>query len=166
MPLLMFLLLMLAEIAGFILVGQAIGVLGTLGLVIAGGAAGLFLIRQCGIAGPRAVIEAQQRGEPPDAAAFAMLATFAAGLFLILPGFLTDLTGVLLLLPPVRRLWFPRFRHQGSATLNIVIGGQAFRPNPGWRRPPERPINDNGHGPRVIDVEHQDIDPPDREPRP
>jgi UPF0716 protein FxsA len=103
---LVFLLLVLAEIAVFIRVGEAIGVLATLGLTLFAMVAGALLLRYHGVATlvrVRAEIEAG-RTPAPALAEGAVLA--AAAFLLIVPGFITDAAGALLFVPPVRRmLW-------------------------------------------------------------
>ena len=101
-----FLLLVLGEITAFILVGQALGVLATLGLVLFGMVAGAMLLRWQGMATlmrVRADMEAGRRPGRPLAEG----ATLAvAALLIVVPGFLTDMIGLLMFLPPVRRaLW-------------------------------------------------------------
>ena len=98
------LLLPLIEIAVMILVGQQIGVLGVIAWLILDAVAGIMLLRWQGLQTLRRVQAAFNRGEAPvtdtlDGFAFAM-----AGLLLLLPGFVSDVIAVLLLLPPVRRL--------------------------------------------------------------
>lgn len=98
-----FVLFVLAEIAGFILVGETIGVLPTLGLVILGFVAGALLLRWQSIATLLAARAAMAEGRAParQLAEGAVLA--AASLLIMLPGFLTDLAGILLFVPPLRR---------------------------------------------------------------
>jgi UPF0716 protein FxsA len=107
---LVFLALVLGEIAGFILVGQAIGVLPTLGLVLLGMVAGVLLLRRQGVATLMRVREELAADRPParPLAEGALLA-FAA-LLIILPGFLTDLSGLLLFVPFVRERIFQAVR--------------------------------------------------------
>lgn len=103
---LVFLGLILGEISGFILVGKAIGVLATLGLVLLGVAAGVLLLRRQGVATLMRVRADLEAGRPParPLAEGALLA-FAA-ILIILPGFITDIAGILLFLPFVRAaLW-------------------------------------------------------------
>jgi UPF0716 protein FxsA len=112
-----FLLLVLAEIAVFIRVGEAIGVLATLGLTLFSMVAGAMLLRYHGAATlmrVRAEIEAGQTPAP----ALAEGAVFAVAAFLlIVPGFITDAVGALLFLPPVRRmLWRAIRRSVGVRT--------------------------------------------------
>lgn len=93
----------LAEIAGLIFVGSRIGVAATLLLVVAAAALGVALLRGRGlaaIAGARASVD---RGEPPIGPLVDMAAIAFAGILLIVPGFITDIGALLLLLPPTRR---------------------------------------------------------------
>lgn len=102
----LFLLLVLGEIAVFIRVGEAIGLLATLGLTLFGMIAGALLLRWHGMATLMRVRAEMEAGRTP-ARPLAEGALLAAGaLLLILPGFLTDAIGILLFVPPVREaLW-------------------------------------------------------------
>lgn len=79
-----------------------------------------------------------QRGEPPAAALVDGLMILIAGALLITPGLLTDATGFLLLMPPVRaRL---RAHLLSWLTQRTVVQIQMFRSAPGGfdaRRPSE-----------------------------
>lgn len=105
------LLLPLAEIAAFILVGQEIGVLATLALVLLSAICGMVILRITGVATLmriRAEVEARRLPARPLADG-AMMAL--GSLLLIVPGFVTDVLGLLLLVPPVRTAlfgWFSR----------------------------------------------------------
>ena len=94
MPLLLFLILPLAEIAGFIVVGQAIGLVPTLLLTIAISALGLTMMRDAGAL----TLAGLQRGAraPGNVLAEGGI-RMAAGLLFLIPGFLTDIAGVALL---------------------------------------------------------------------
>jgi UPF0716 protein FxsA len=95
--------LVLAEIAGFVLVGEAVGVMATLLLVLFGIIAGTMLLRWYGTAAIlriKAEIEAGRL--PAQSLAEGALLT-AAALLIILPGFISDLAGILLLIPQVRQ---------------------------------------------------------------
>ena len=101
-----FLLLVLGEITAFILVGQALGVLATLGLVLFGIVAGAMLLRRHGTATLMRIRAEMEAGRKPGRplAEGAMLAV--AALLIVAPGFVTDAIGLLLFLPPVRQaLW-------------------------------------------------------------
>lgn len=90
------------EIMVFGLVGDAIGILLTIIGVFATAAIGLRLFRREGRATLSRIAEAAQRGQPPvlemaDGAAILL----AAGLLLI-PGYFTDLLGLVLFIPGLR----------------------------------------------------------------
>ena len=96
------LVLPIVEIAIFIKVGQTIGLFPTLALIIGAALLGGFLLRQQGLS-----VLTQLRGNvsagrmPGRTIADAMMIGVAA-LFLVLPGFLSDVVALALLLSPVR----------------------------------------------------------------
>jgi UPF0716 protein FxsA len=92
----------LAEIAGFVLVGGWIGVLPTLGLVILSAVLGVVLLRRQALAAGQDLRGSLQgiRG-PVDALADGALIALGA-MLLIVPGFLSDLAAIPLLIPPLR----------------------------------------------------------------
>lgn len=101
LPFLIFLVPIL-EIATFVVVGSHIGVLATVLLVVATSVAGAALLRIQGL-GTLARIRAQvDRGALPDRELAHGAMILVAGLLLLMPGFLTDLVGLLLFIPPVR----------------------------------------------------------------
>jgi UPF0716 protein FxsA len=115
MPLLMlFPVLVLAEIAGFVLVGQWLGLLPTLLLVLAAALFGGLVLRWQGMATVMRLQTMTQRGEIPVRAVGDVMLIGLAGLLLLVPGFVTDIIGLLLLLPWTRaliyRLLARRFR--------------------------------------------------------
>lgn len=102
------------EIAGFILVGQRVGVLATLGLLFLSFVAGAALVRSTGLAMGQVM-----RRRPASAQAAAEIATTAtfrmlAGVLLIVPGFLTDVAAGVLLIPAVQSY----LRRRLSGTFN------------------------------------------------
>ena len=96
------------EIMTWIKVAEQIGAGATILLSIASFLVGIAILRRQGLA---LLLDARARmelGELPLQSAFDGLCLSAAGLLLIIPGFLTDIVALLLLLPPVRkglRLW-------------------------------------------------------------
>lgn len=93
-----------AEIAMFIVVGSHIGVLATIGLIFASTAAGILLLRVQGLGNLERLRGAMQRNEAPTAEVADGAMILLAGLLLITPGFITGALGLLLFVPPVRRL--------------------------------------------------------------
>jgi UPF0716 protein FxsA len=99
------LLLPLAELAVFIIVAATIGLAPALGLALATTLAGVLLLRHAGRAQISRFRDAVANGggigiEVGSGRFFEVV----AGLLLVLPGFLTDAIGLLLLLAPLRRV--------------------------------------------------------------
>jgi len=94
--------LMFAEIAGFIVVGGALGVLPTLALILLAMVAGVALLRRQSVATAMRVRAELQAGRMPAQPLLNGAVLAVAALLLILPGFISDFAAVLLLLPPVR----------------------------------------------------------------
>lgn len=101
-----FLGLPLIEIAGFVLVGNAIGLWPTLALVILTSLIGAVLLRLQGISVLQEASRESQEGRLPGKSLVSGAMVVIAGVLLILPGFFTDLIGLLLFIPPVRHfIW-------------------------------------------------------------
>jgi UPF0716 protein FxsA len=135
MPILLALLALLAlpllEIAVFVLVGRWIGLWPTLGLVLLSGIAGAVVLRLQGFLVLRRAREAARRDELPVAEAIDGLCVLLAGVLLILPGFVTDVFGILLLLPPVRSLLGRALARNLVATAAIFAWGEEGGGPPG-----------------------------------
>jgi len=91
------------EIALLVKFGQWAGVLATLLVVIGTAVAGVGVLQRQGLTMMLRTQEAVMRGEPPVGAMMEGAMTVMAGVFLIMPGLITDTLGLLLLIPPVRR---------------------------------------------------------------
>jgi UPF0716 protein FxsA len=96
------LLLPLLEIAGFVVVGREIGALATVGLVILSGVAGSLLLRHQGFGVMTRVRAEMDAGRDPSRQLAHGAMIVLAAILLIIPGFITDILAILLLLPPVR----------------------------------------------------------------
>ncbi|MEB2845242.1 membrane protein FxsA [Rhizobiales bacterium RZME27] len=102
----MFLGLPLIEIAGFVLVGNAIGLWPTLSLVILTSFIGAILLRVEGMGVLREANRESQEGRLPGKSLVSGAMVVIGGILLILPGFFTDIIGLLLFIPPVRHfIW-------------------------------------------------------------
>lgn len=103
---LIFIGLPLLEIAMFIVVGRAIGLFPTLGLVIGAAVVGGLLLRHQGLGVIAKMRGSLDAGTIPGRAMFDVMLIGVAGILLVLPGFLSDIAALLLLIPPVRDLIF------------------------------------------------------------
>jgi UPF0716 protein FxsA len=94
----------LLELYVIILVGEAIGALWTAVALVATSLLGVRLVRSQGRAVMRDFAAAIGAGRPPARAALDGALVFVGGTLLIVPGFVTDVLGALLLAPPTRAL--------------------------------------------------------------
>ncbi len=105
MPVLLVLLVATAiEVTVLIAVGHAIGVLATIGLLILASLIGAALLRREGARTLRAFAEAVRTRKPPHRELVDGMLIAIAGMLIVLPGFVSDVVGLLLLLPPTRAL--------------------------------------------------------------
>ncbi|WEG13904.1 FxsA family protein [Pullulanibacillus sp. KACC 23026] len=101
MPL--FILVPLIELWLFFLSGKYIGILATIGIVLLTGVIGASLARREGLAVFHRAKEQLRMGRLPGEELIEGFLVLAGGLLLLTPGYLTDLTGLLLMIPRVRR---------------------------------------------------------------
>jgi UPF0716 protein FxsA len=102
--LIIFVLVPIAELAVIIQVGQEIGVWWTIAILVADSVLGSLLMRSQGRIAWRRFNEALQAGRPPAREVLDGVLVIFGGAFLLTPGFVTDVFGVLFLLPPTRAL--------------------------------------------------------------
>ena len=149
------LLLPLAEIACFILVGRRIGLFPTLSLVVFSAVAGIVLMRVQGFGVLMRLRQAGQDGRAPGKEVLDAAMIVVAGILLLIPGFLTDIVGLALFLPPVRSfLWNRLIRN----VVVVDIGGMRAKDN-GPGSGPQHTIDStkttsiatvHAEGPRVV----------------
>lgn len=106
MPLLiiLFILVPIAEIYVIIQVGEAIGALWTVLLLVADSIIGARLVSWQGRTAWRRFQEALSQGRVPHNEILDGVMIILGGAFLLTPGFLTDAIGLLLLIPPTRAI--------------------------------------------------------------
>lgn len=92
----------LAEIALFVLIGGAVGVWPVLIWVVLSVVLGVLVMRMTAARQALALRDGLEGLRDPARLAAAGILSMVAGLLLILPGFLTDALGLILLLPPVQ----------------------------------------------------------------
>ncbi|MEX2696751.1 FxsA family protein [Rhizobium mongolense] len=98
------LLLPLAEIAGFVIVGRAVGLLATLGLVVLSVVIGMALLRRQGIGILQRMSTEARNGVLPGRELLRPAMLVIASLLLIVPGFISDIIAIALFIPAVRDL--------------------------------------------------------------
>ena len=101
---LLFILVPIAEIYVIIQVGQAIGPWWTIALLIADSILGSMLMRSQGRAAWRRFNAALAEGRPPAREVLDGVLVIFGGALLLTPGFITDILGLVLLIPPSRAL--------------------------------------------------------------
>ena len=110
----------LIEIAILIKVGQWIGFAWTLLIVVVTAIAGTYVLHTQGLQVIRRALESISKGKAPIAPIVDGSFLMIAGALLLTPGLLTDVAGLLLLIPPVRR-----FLSRWS--MSKLLGSKTFR---------------------------------------
>ena len=119
----LFLVVPFVELFVIIQVGQAIGVVDTIAVLLLVSVVGAWLVRREGLSVLRRAQERVDRGAVPGTELVDGVMILFAGALLLTPGFVTDLAGILLLLPPVRAV----LRASVVAQLRRRAGGAGIR---------------------------------------
>jgi len=167
MQILLFLLLLavpIAEITLFIEAGRLIGIIPTVLLTFATAVAGTFLMRTQGLATLNRVAQSVEKGEMPVTPVIDGMGIFVAGILLITPGFLTDVFGLLLFVPPIRRSvgrWIlKKVTRSGQVHFSTHAASSKGEPQDGG--PPSRGFKKADD---VVDAEFETIDPDVSDPK-
>lgn len=99
---LLFIAVPIAELAVILQIGDAIGLWWTLALLIADSVLGSLLMRSQGRQAWRRFSEAVRAGRPPAREVIDGALVLLGGALLLTPGFISDVFGLALLLPPTR----------------------------------------------------------------
>jgi UPF0716 protein FxsA len=110
----------LLELYVLIQVGSEIGILWTIAALLGISVVGTWLAKREGFRILRSFIETSRKGEIPSREMVHGVCVVIAGLLLVVPGFVGDVFGILLLLPPVRSL-IATIVLRRSATQTTVI---------------------------------------------
>jgi UPF0716 protein FxsA len=143
--LLLFILIPLVELYLFLVLGGRIGVPATIGIIILTGFLGAALTKSQGARALARFRKASAEGRLPHQEVIDGLLILIAGAVLLTPGFLTDVAGFLLLVPPVRAHFRQRLATYLKSRVRIVPGAGP-PPSEGAPPPPA------GKG-KIIDVE-------------
>ncbi|MFN4008762.1 MAG: FxsA family protein [Pannonibacter sp.] len=128
-------LLPLAEIAVFIMVGEEIGVLPTILLTVVTALAGTAMLRHQGLSLVRRMQGELDAGRVPGEEMMHGVLMVTASILLLLPGFITDTLGLALFIPPLRALLVRRMASRAT-----IIAAKRTRSS----------------GPSVVDLDAED----------
>jgi UPF0716 protein FxsA len=151
----LFIVVPIAELYVIIQVGEAIGIWPTLALLLADALLGSFLLKHQGRGAWRRFNEALAQRRFPGKEVADGLLIVVGGTLLLAPGFLTDIVGLFLLIPPTRAIARGLLRRFTIGRF-VVVGMPGGRgPGSGPSRPSrdydfdataeEVPVNPNGH---------------------
>ena len=132
----------LIEIGLFVEIGGAIGLWPTLIWVVLSAALGIIVLKGVASLGPLSLSRNMAEMQDPLSPLANRLMVVIAGGLLVLPGFLTDSIGLVLLVPPLRKLVIRlagrRLRRQhAAATGTSVIDGDWREVDPAAPPPPQ-----------------------------
>jgi len=144
--LLLFILVPIAEFYLFKTLGSQIGIGPTIGIIIITGVLGAALTKSQGRRAMQKFKQATNEGRVPAREAIDGLIVLLAGAVLITPGFLTDVVGFLLLVPPVRSVVAGYLGERLKGKIKFVTPGMPPQA-PQEQQPPSK--LDDGN---VIDV--------------
>lgn len=122
----LFVVLPILELFVFVQVAGWIGFLPAVALIVAFSVGGAWLVKYEGLGVLRRAQQQLDQGELPATELVNGLLLLIAGALMVVPGFLTDIAGLLLLLPPTRALvrlvLMRRFEKRLRATLTSPAG--------------------------------------------
>ena len=100
----LFVIVPILELMVIIQVGQSVGAWNTVILLVVDSLVGAWLVKHQGIGLLKKSQDRLRNGELPSDEIFSGVTVLFAGALMLTPGFLTDLVGLLLLVPPIRAL--------------------------------------------------------------
>jgi UPF0716 protein FxsA len=130
--LLLFLIVPVVELWVIIQVGGLIGALPTIALLIGVSVVGAWLMKREGLGIWRKVTSELEQGIVPTNAVVDGFLVLLAGALMLTPGFLTDVVGILLLVPPTRALLRTGLVRRYRTRLTVAATG--FGPGVGGAR--------------------------------
>lgn len=136
---LVFIVVPLAELYVIIEVGKAIGTVPTIAILVADSILGSLLLRSQGRGAWRRLNQALAARRPPAREALDGTLIVFGGAFLITPGFVTDVLGLILLIPPTRAVVRKALVARLSRRFVVTVAGGPLRRTrgaPATRRDP------------------------------
>ncbi len=131
---LLFLVLPIVELYVVIQVGQSIGVWPTIGLLVLDSFLGAWLVRREGAKAWAAFRQALDEGRVPARETADGALVILGGALLLTPGFVTDVFGLICVLPPTRAI-VRRLVTRSALRRVTVVGWEQKRPANEPRRP-------------------------------
>ncbi len=119
---LLILLVPIIEIYLFIKIGSQIGAFNTISLILITAIFGLYYARYEGLNTLKSGIEQLIKNELPMYEIISGTALAFAALLMILPGFLTDIVGLLIIFPWTRKLFFKNISKKKIKKKNFIEG--------------------------------------------
>ncbi len=125
-PLVLFILIPLIEIYLFIKIGSSIGAFNTVSLILVTAIVGVYYARYEGLNTLKSALNQLVTNKIPMYEILSGAALAIASLLLILPGFATDLVGLLLIFPVTRKIIFRKVstKYKQSYKSNDPIEGE------------------------------------------
>jgi UPF0716 protein FxsA len=120
---LLFIAVPIVELAVIIQVGEAIGVWWTIALLVADSLLGSLLMRSQGRVAWRRFNDALRAGRAPAREVADGVLVIFGGALLLTPGFVTDIFGLLFLLPPTRAVIRRLFLREAMRRITITMTG-------------------------------------------
>jgi UPF0716 protein FxsA len=142
---LIFIVVPLAELYVIILVGQAIGLIPTLVLLLLDALLGAMLLRHQGRAAWIQFNRALAENRLPHKEVYDGILVILGGALLLTPGFITDIFGLILLLPPTRAI--VRGITSRIVRRRVAMGATIWTVGRGQRPPGRRPAAGGPAGP-------------------
>jgi len=133
------------------LVGVPAAVIGVIALSVLGG----LLLRREGLKGWRKLRAATNAGGPAGDGVLLSVAGLLAALLLLIPGYLTGLLGLLILIPPLRKLVRDRLRGATERRVSSNVAGDLFGPRKvrvtTTKHPPKSPTSEDVIEGEIVD---------------
>jgi UPF0716 protein FxsA len=157
---LLFIVVPIVELYVIIQVGDAIGVLPTIALLIADSVLGSMLMRHQGRTAWRRFNAALSEGRIPHREVLDGALVIFGGALLLTPGFVTDILGIVLLLPPTRVLVRGVIARRLLPRLVVSRFGGSYGPVPQRGPGGGPPRRRRGGGGSDVEGTATEIDPP------
>lgn len=152
----LFLVVPIVELFVIVKVAGSIGVLETIGALVAVSIVGAWLVRRQGVAIWQRAQREMARGQMPNKSLLDGVLVLTGGALLLTPGFVTDAVGLLAVFPPTRAVIRRGLRHRFARRITVVGTDAGFGTGPTRRSRPGFIDVDE------VDLRREDNTPADR----